>query len=129
MSDRKKNIARYVISDYIFSVITWILFFKGILAVELTGAVIVRMLLLSAGWVILYAFAGSYHRSLYEKSRLNELTTTLIYTFIGCMILAAMPADYGINSVNSFITYFILQCLLVFAGRSLLLAQVKRWLL
>lgn len=129
MSDRKKNIASYILSDYIFSVITGILFLKTIFSIDITGSLLINLLSIAFGWIVLYAFAGSYHRSLYEKSRLNELTTTLIYTFIGCAILAAFPAQYGINSVTSFTGYFLLQFLLVFAGRNFLLGQVKRSLL
>jgi exopolysaccharide biosynthesis polyprenyl glycosylphosphotransferase len=129
MSDRKKNIASYILSDYIFSVLSGILFLKGVVTIDITGSILTKLFLIAFGWIVLYAFAGSYHRSLYEKSRLNELTTTLIYTFIGCVILAAFKADYGITNFTSFTGYFLLQCLLVFAGRNFLLGQVKRSLL
>ena len=129
MSDRKKNITRYIINDYIFSVITWLIFAKGIRILNINQGLFLQALLFSAGWILFYAFAGSYHRSLYEKSRLNELTATLTHTFIGSLVLLLLPIDLGIYSIGSFITYYLLQCMLVFVGRSFLLHQVKKSLI
>lgn len=129
MSDRKKNITRYIINDYVFSVITWLIFAKGIRILNINQGLFLQALLFSAGWILFYAFAGSYHRSLYEKSRLNELTATLTHTFIGSLVLLLLPIDLGIYSIGSFITYYLLQCILVFVGRSFLLHQVKKSLI
>ena len=129
MSDRKKNITRYIINDYVFSVITWLIFAKGIRILNINQGLFLQALLFSAGWILFYAFAGSYHRSLYEKSRLNELTATLTHTFIGSLVLLLLPIDLGIYSIGSFITYYLLQCMLVFVGRSFLLHQVKKSLI
>jgi exopolysaccharide biosynthesis polyprenyl glycosylphosphotransferase len=126
MSDRKKNISRYIISDYIFSVITWILYINWILAGEISWTTLLNISLLSAGWIVIYAFSGSYHSSLYEKSRLNELTSTLVHSFLGCLVLSAFPLDNGIHSISSFLAYFLLQFVLVFTGRIFLLHQVKK---
>lgn len=126
MSDRKKNIARYIVSDYIFSVITWLLFIKSSQSLPIDRHLLVQTFYISACWILLYAFAGSYHRSLYEKSRLNEFTSTLIYTFIGCFILTIMPVDHGINTITLFTMLFLWQFIFVFAGRSFLLYQVKK---
>ena len=129
MSDRKKNISRYIISDYICSVMTWIIFIKGTQLSDINRHFLAEAILLSAGWVLLYAFAGSYHRSLYEKSRLNELTSTLIYSFIGVLIVSVIPINHGINSIGTCLTYFLLQFFFIFSGRSFLLYLVKRSLI
>ena len=126
MSDRKKNISRYLISDYIFSVITWIVFLKLAWGVNPDRQMLLQAVLSAAGWILVYALGGSYHVSLYEKSRLNEFTATLIQTFIGCLVLTVIPLKQGIGSINTFIPYFLLQFLAIFAGRSFLLYQVKR---
>jgi exopolysaccharide biosynthesis polyprenyl glycosylphosphotransferase len=126
MIDRKKNIALYIISDYIFSVVTWLFYSSGIQSVNISGRQFLQSLLEAAGWVLLYAFAGSYHRSLYEKSRLNEFTSTLICSFIGSFILASLPVDQGLSTISLFIEYFLLQFILVFTGRSLLLYRAKK---
>ena len=125
MSDRKKNITWYIISDYIFSVVGFLIFLTSILSGNLNKDLVIKILASSAGWVLFYAFAGSYHSSLYEKSRLNELTSTLTYTFIGCLFVWLVPFDFGINTIGLFILYFFLQFVLIFTGRSLLLYRVK----
>ena len=126
MRHRKKNILLYIISDYIFSVIACVLFIKSTQSRDIALHSIFPILLLAAGWILLYAFAGSYHRSLYEKSRLNELTSTLVCTGIGAILLTLIPVDYGIHSIGSLLLYFGMQFVLVFAGRSLLLHRVKK---
>ena len=129
MSDRKKNITRYIISDYIFSVIAWLIFTKIIRLLSINQHLFEQALLFSASWVLFYAFAGSYHRSLYEKSRLNELTSTLVSTFIGTLVLFIIPVDLGINTISILIMYYGLQFILVFSGRSFLLRLVKKSLI
>ncbi len=127
MSGGKNNISWYILNDYLFSVIAWILFLYVFRALPPTEPVILEALLLGAWWVILFAFAGSYHRSLYEKSRLNELTVTVVYTFIGAMLLLLLPATFSaINGFYFFFSFCIVQFLLVFAGRGLLLFRVKK---
>jgi exopolysaccharide biosynthesis polyprenyl glycosylphosphotransferase len=126
MSHRKNNITWYLISDYIFSVITGVVFVSLLQSDSIDRNFLYRILLVSAGWVLFYTFAGSYHRSLYEKSRLNELTSTLVFSFTGCLLLAFLPVEPGINSISSFTLYFLLQFSLVFGGRSFLLYRVKK---
>lgn len=123
---RNKHISRYIISDYIFSVITWLICIRWLHGVDIDRAVFLNVLLFSLGWLFVYAFAGSYHLSLYEKSRLNEITAAIVHSFIGCLILAIAAFDHGIDTIGSFITWFLLQSLLISAGRSFLLYQVKK---
>jgi exopolysaccharide biosynthesis polyprenyl glycosylphosphotransferase len=127
MSGRKKNITGYIVSDYIFSVISLFLFYRFIQSTEITKELITRIAVIAAAWILFYAFAGSYHRSLYEKSRLNELTSTLVYTFIGCLFVLLF--EQVLQSLSGFLLYFFLQFLLVFSGRSLLLFRVKQSLM
>jgi exopolysaccharide biosynthesis polyprenyl glycosylphosphotransferase len=129
MSDRKKNIPWYLISDYIFSVVTFLLYITKMQSIDLTNQLLVKAVSIAAGWILFYAFAGNYHRSLYEKSRLNELTSTLIYTFLGCLLIGLSGIDTNIQNTGSVATYFILQFSLVFLGRSLLLYRVKKALM
>lgn len=125
MPNRKKNISWYLISDYLFSV-TGLLLFSGCYlsnGFDLTN--IFRSFVLALAWLIVYAFAGNYNQSLYEKSRLNEFTSTLIYSFLGSFLILWFIPGSGSFSVNSFLLYFTLQSALVFLGRNLLLYQVK----
>lgn len=129
MIARKKNIALYIIQDYLFSFITGILYLTIILTKSIVWERLFMLALIPFGWVLLYAFAGNYHKSLYEKSRLNELTSTITYSFIGTIILSAIPVTIDINSFGSFSLYYLLQITLVFTGRSILLFWAKRSLL
>ncbi|MES2374214.1 MAG: sugar transferase [Bacteroidota bacterium] len=126
MSNRKKNITWYLISDYIFSVVTFLLYATKVQSLELTNPILVKTGAIAAGWVLFYAFAGSYHRSLYEKSRLNELSSTLIYTFLGCLLIGLLGLEANIQSTGSVALYFIMQFSFVFFGRSFLLYRVKK---
>ncbi|NCI50870.1 sugar transferase [Sediminibacterium roseum] len=129
MSGRKKNINWYLISDYIFSVITWLLYGMYIGANVLENPFFPGSALIALLWVLIYAFTGSYHRSLYEKSRLNELTGTLVFTFTGCFVLAFCGFDDSLKNFSHFFFYFIVQFLLIALGRSILLYRVKRQLI
>lgn len=129
MHPRKKNIAWYLVNDFVLSVTCLSLFFFVVNDFSFSNAVAQHILLIATGWILLYAFAGSYHKSLYEKSRLNELTTTLVYSFTGCLLLALIPNISGINGISGFISYFLLQFSLVSAGRSFLLYRVKQALI
>jgi exopolysaccharide biosynthesis polyprenyl glycosylphosphotransferase len=128
MIDRKKNINWYLISDYIFSVITWLLYLAWSDSFIAGSTVLPKAALVASVWILVYAFTGSYHRSLYEKSRLNELTSTLVFTFMGCFLLAFSRFDVSLRNPGLFFIYFLLQFILVSGGRSFLLSRVKKQL-
>ncbi len=126
MSSRKKNISWYILSDYLFSVIAWLVYLYFFRSTLITMNFLFQAMLLAIGWVLLFAFAGSYHRSLYEKSRLNELTVTVVYTFMGSLLMLLLPDEMvPTRSIYLFISFYLLQFIFVFTGRSLLLLQVK----
>lgn len=127
MSSRKKNINWYILSDYLFSVIAWLVYLRFFLAIQLAINHLIQSLVLAIGWVLLFAFAGSYHKSLYEKSRLNELTVTVAYTFMGAVLLLLLPDQMAkMDTVYLFFSFYLLQFTMVFTGRSILLLQVKK---
>jgi exopolysaccharide biosynthesis polyprenyl glycosylphosphotransferase len=129
MSDRKKNINWYLINDYIFSVITWLVYVICTDRFVAGSTIFIRAAVVAFLWIVIYAFTGSYHRSLYEKSRLNELTGTLVFSFTGCFLLAFFHFDVSLTVPGSFFIYFLLQFALVAAGRSFLLYRVKKQLI
>ena len=90
-------IAYYAITDFIMASLAWALFYfvrKRLLKqdISLHGALQVNdkfwlgIIFIPVCWLILYAIIGSY-RSLYKKSRLFELMTTFVCSFIGCIVL------------------------------------------
>lgn len=125
---RKKNSTWYLASDYIFSVISWLLFAWQEDAVFASRTDVFKALAIALAWICWYAFGGSYHRSLYEKSRLNELTATIIFSFAGCFLLTICRADIHLNTVRAALTYFVVQSVSVAIGRSFLLHRVKKQL-
>jgi exopolysaccharide biosynthesis polyprenyl glycosylphosphotransferase len=75
-------------------------------------------------WVLWYLFLGSYQNSLYQKSRLNELTDTIINTSIG--ILLIWIVNFQNNSIAFLSIYLLIQFSIIFIGRALILEKIKR---
>ena len=93
-SDKQISIAWYVILDYVMAALAWLGFYiiRAAIAND-TGAYPISYLawlyilvVVPAGWLILYALAGTY-TSLYKKSRLAEFTVTFICSIFGSLVL------------------------------------------
>ncbi len=139
----KKNgylhISWYVISDYVLSLIAWILFSlhrENLLGQHLLltfneAFILYSSLIIPLGWNILYLLTGSYSMSLYKKSRLNEITHTSIITLLGSIIiffLLIINDDISNYTYfyNVFATLFFLQLLFTLLGRLFLLSIAKK---
>ncbi len=84
-------------------------------------------------WVLFFTIMGSYKESLYVKSRLSELTNTVIASLIGCIViffLIFLNDEKGnyLFYYNIFFTFLICQVTVVFGGRLLLLSVAKKHL-
>ncbi len=132
----------YVISDFVCSAIAWTIFYilrKQILFNEyqffeplkestfLPGLIIIPFL-----WIILYLLAGTYQRNLYERSRLNEFTNTVITSIIGVVgvyfvfLIDDIQNQFDLTYYyKAFFTLLAFQCLLVFSGRAIILNRIK----
>ena len=80
-------------------------------------------------WLILYTLMGCY-KSLYQKSRLTELTNTFIYCIIGCTIVFfAIVINDPVKDYHYFYqTYFIFlsaHSVLTITGRMIILGRVR----
>lgn len=139
MQNRKKNISLYIVSDFIFSLVTLILFFLiypdqenpsiKLFQIDVTGLeTIFKFLFVPLYWIAFYFITGSYSRSLYDKSRLSELTASLLHSLFGVLILYIIPGFALIQKANQFFVFFILQFILIASGRTLLLFQTKKTL-
>ncbi len=127
MHEKKNNTSWYIISDFFSSLLTLYLFSNIIQPIPLDVKQLSIIPLLALGWNIFYGFAGAYHRSLYEKSRLNEFTSTIIHSFLGSLLLLFLPL--GIDTINNFLLFYLIQTTLVYTGRSILLYRVKKRLI
>jgi exopolysaccharide biosynthesis polyprenyl glycosylphosphotransferase len=82
------------------------------------------------GWVVLYGIIGSY-RSLYRKSRLNELINTFFITLLGCtLVFFIFVLDDAASDHNYFYKAFAILWLVHFTfqsiGRMALLSITKK---
>lgn len=139
MQNRRRNISLYILSDFTFSLATLILFYLvypeqntaalSFLNITIKGIETVKnFFLVPAFWVFLFFITGSYNRSLYDKSRLSELTATLLHSMLGTLLLYFFPTFSQIHTVNQFFIYFLIQFVLIASGRTLLLFQTKKTL-
>lgn len=139
MQARRRNISLYILSDFVFSLFVLIVYFLfypekthsslSFLNINIAGIdTILSLILIPIYWVCFYFITGSYNRSLYDKSRLSELTATLLHSMLGTLLLYFFPSFSHIISANQFFVYFILQFFLIASARTLLLFQTKKTL-
>ena len=96
--NKKVQISKYVIADFIGTALAWAAFFifrktvvENVPCSEL-GTMLhdnnlwLGLLLMPFSWIALYAIQGTY-RNVFRKSRLNELKQTLLATLIGSVVI------------------------------------------
>ena len=96
--NKKLQVAKYVFADIFSTVLAWSLFFiirkisESPLALQ-DYSIIYKdsnlykgLLLLPVFWLFLYFINGTY-RKIYRKSRMKELSQTLVVTFIGVLLI------------------------------------------
>lgn len=142
------SIAWYVAVDYLMSALAWAVYYfirKALLEKDIPASSLWQMdyhfwigvFFIPMGWLALFTIAGSYH-SLYVKSRLYEFSSTLICTLIGTSVLFFffVMDDVKNGTISAaayynkaFLLLFLLNFLLIFFGRWLVLRKVKQQLL
>jgi hypothetical protein len=85
------------------------------------------------GWLMFYTLVGSYN-SLYNKSRLTEITISFICALIGCTVIFFLivindPQHDYTYYYKAHLTYFSAHLLFTVMGRSIILSIVKLQLL
>lgn len=81
-------------------------------------------------WVCFFLIAGFYKSTLYQRSRLNEFTSTFVVTLIGCMIIFFSiilndKAPTYTYFYSAFLVFFLFQFGLTLLGRLCILTKVK----
>lgn len=132
----------YTLFDFFASEAVWVAFYifrKKILEPEKFGAEIPvefnssfywGIIVIPFVWLIIYAAAGFYNDVL-RRSRIRELTQSLLYTLIGSLVLffALMlddvVADYTFY-YKSFLFYFLLQFFVTYFPRVFITSQTNR---
>ena len=131
----------YILSDYLAALLSSNIFHfsRRILLHEtifvdhrlwLTNRFWLGTITIPIGWLILYTMMGCY-KSLYQKSRLNEMTNTFIYSIIGCTIVFfAIVINDPVKDYHyfykTFFIFLIAHFLLTAAGRMSILSIVRR---
>jgi len=134
---KRLHIGFYALADLLASAIAWVVFFWihknlggedfGINNKFLTG-----IILYPSGYLILYHLFGTY-KGLYYKSRLLELLSTFLSTFLGSIILFFIFLLYKRHQyLSTFYTQFFilfgLQFFITYFTRYLLLSKAHRQL-
>ncbi|MCF8218475.1 MAG: sugar transferase [Bacteroidales bacterium] len=133
--NRRIQVFKYVLSDYIAAALAWGIFFifrKYYVdptafywdAVFSDDKFYIGIFLIPASWVVFYALVGTY-RKIYRKSRLKELGQTLLTSFIGItVIFFSLILDDIIISYKGYYQFvlvlFLLHFVLTFTGRFIL---------
>jgi len=134
---KRLHIGFYALADLLASAIAWVVFFWihknlggedfGINSKFLTG-----IILYPSGYLILYHLFGTY-KGLYYKSRLLELLSTFLSTFLGSIILFFIFLLYKRHQyLSTFYTQFFilfgLQFFITYFTRYLFLSKAHRQL-
>lgn len=127
----------YALSDYCAGLAAWLLFDrlrKDLLQESIplfNGWHTIYFLLLPFGWVLLFSLLGAYG-NLYAKSRTAELAHTVVGVFAGTVVLFFTVLANDVYRYNysyyltAFVSLFLLQSTLMYAGRLLFLNLTKR---
>jgi polysaccharide biosynthesis protein PslA len=140
---KRIHISYYAISDLAFSALAWVCFYVlrryflyqtwNVADAVAEPTFLVGLLVIPACWLVLYLLAGSYNKSLYERSRLNEFTHTLLASLVGVLFIFFVFLIDDIRTTfnltyyyQAFFSLLFLQCSLVFCGRARLLNMAKK---
>jgi exopolysaccharide biosynthesis polyprenyl glycosylphosphotransferase len=133
----------FVASDAVAAALAWCIFFTwrrqaifsgvGISSVWHDTFMWIGMLTAPVFWLIFFAMSGSYRTSLYERSRLNEFTNTIVVSLIGNLVIffafliddIRFDGDYNYY-YKAFFIIFLTHFFLAVIGRIILLSIAKR---
>jgi len=134
---KRLHIGFYALGDIVASIVAWVIFYwiHKILDgenFEINNKFLVGLILYPVGYFILYHLFGNY-KAIYYKSRLLELLSTFLSTFLGSIILFFIFLLYKrYQNLSSFYTQFFilfgLQFFITYFIRYLLLTKVHKQL-
>lgn len=124
--NKKLQVVKYLVADYFSAAIAWCLFFlfrkyslePGILQhiseVSRDPNFYLGIFIVPLFWLLMYAIVGIYSlRNIYRKSRMKELSQTLLLTLIGVIIIffALILDDVIITYRSYYQSFFVLYLL------------------
>ncbi len=130
---KRLHIWFYALGDFIASVITWIIFYgihrkMDYQNFDINKKFLAGLLLYPVGYFVLYHLFGAY-KGIYYKSRLLELLSSFLSTFLGSIILFFIfllykRHQYLASFYGEFFILFGLQFFITYFFRYLLLSKV-----
>lgn len=122
--NKRKQVATYVVADYITALVAWFFFFcfrKWTVDTDVfhhpesiftDPNLYVGIAVIPIFWLIMYLVLGTY-RQIFRKSRLKEFGQTVLITFLGVTIIFfSLILDDIIISNHTYLKYFIVLFLL-----------------
>ena len=112
--NKKNEIFKFVISDYLTSAFAWFLFFifrKSFIEFpyEFNWQLTLQndrfwlgMFFIPFGWLLLYGIQGLY-LNVFRKSRLKELAQVFVSSLLGCLVIFFV---FVLDDFNNFLLYF-----------------------
>jgi exopolysaccharide biosynthesis polyprenyl glycosylphosphotransferase len=140
--NKRKESFKYLLADYFASALAWTLFyiyrravvepakFGYSVPISFDNNYYLAIVLIPLYWIAIYSILGAY-RNIYRKSRVKELGQTLMVSLLGTIFLFfLLLIDDVVNSYSAyrstFLTLFLLQFVLIFGFRLILLTELKR---
>ena len=132
MQGKKKQISWYILSDFLFAIAGSIGCFYYLLPkfgftqnqIELPVSIGIAF-----SWLLVFGLSGTYQKSLYEKSRLNEITETFMQSAIGSVLICGLVFWRDPDLFSIFFIFFPIHFLLFAIDRSIVLLLIKRSIL
>ncbi|MBM3403562.1 MAG: sugar transferase [Bacteroidetes bacterium] len=117
--NKRLQVAKYVIADLISAVVAWTIFFiyrkytvdptifSHIEIIFGDPNLYLGITIIPVFWLILYVMIGTY-RKIYHKSRLRELSQTILITFLGVTIIFfTLILDDVIKTNKTYLQFFL----------------------
>jgi exopolysaccharide biosynthesis polyprenyl glycosylphosphotransferase len=117
--NKKPQLAKYLISDYLAAVVSWTCFyifrkayieplkFGYKIPISFDERFYLGLLIIPVFWLILY-YSSGYYRHVYRKSRLSELSHTIFICVFGVIVLFfALILDDTIRSYSNYYISFL----------------------
>lgn len=142
--NRNLQVFKYVLADFLAAAIAWSLFFiyrkysleprslENFNFIFEDNKFYLGILIVPVFWLILYTLVGTYSPlKIYRKSRLRELSQTLLLSLIGVIIIffALILDDVIISYKSYYLSFLVLYSLhffITFSGRLMLTTQTVR---
>lgn len=118
--NKRLQVIKYVVADYLAALIAWILFFiyrkyavdhqvfSNLETIFLDQNLYIGIVVIPFFWLILYTLIGTY-RKIYRKARLREFAQTFLITFIGITILFfSLIVDDIIINQHTYVEFYLI---------------------